>query len=473
MERHVGGGGFGVDGLDVAVHLLGLCHIARSGTVSFQIFRIRIDTVPVRIFPGAGLTGLGIGDDGSNASVGIGRALRSLARVQGGGAHGILGRGDQNPILAVLEGSKLHGVVLVVVPHGLLLGLHGLIRLVQVGEVISAQGLGVIILIIQSGMLHHQLTGVGAVHQNGLVGLLGGVGVGVAQLDVQLFDLNAADVLLGVGHIDLHVGGELIDEQVTLVPQLQGVVAVDVGLPDGGVQVADAGEDIVDHIHILTEGDLGVFLDLLELGGVGIELLDQGLGRGADLNVVLRKTGLVAELLQLVKEVAELCAQDAEGIIAVAHLVQHTLNIFQTGQLCVHSAHAGHFAAVADVQIGVTELGDARTQNAVADPHIVGRVITVTAAGVEAGLIQLLAGVAGGVDVCNIVARHAQTVLGGVDAQTSLGEGTKGTNAHSVNSLYLESCRSWLRRGNPSAFWAGSRADRSGSRGRRGGRWRH
>ena len=73
------------------------------------------------------------------------------------------------------------------------------------------------------------------------------VGVGVAQLDDQLFHgLSPADVLGGVGHIDLHVLGELVDQQVPLVPQFQGVVAVDLVLADGGVQIPDVGEDAVD-----------------------------------------------------------------------------------------------------------------------------------------------------------------------------------------------------------------------------------
>ena len=147
--------------------------------------------------------------------------------------------------------------------------------------------------------------------------------------DELLHGLTAAELLGGVGHVDLHVLGELVDQHVPLVPQLQRVVAVDLVLADGGVQVSDVGEDAVDLGNVLLIGRHVILIDLLQAAGVGVELLGQGVRRGAHLNVVQAVAGLVGKLTELGHKVGELGLDDAEGVVAVAHLVQHRLNVLQ------------------------------------------------------------------------------------------------------------------------------------------------
>ena len=203
---------------------------------------------------------------------------------------------------------------------------------------------------------------------------------------------------------------------------------MDLVLADRGVQVADAGEDAVYRFQILVERLLGVLIHLFQLGGIGIQLLDQSFRSGAHLNVILRLAGLVTDLLERVVQLAQMRFNNAEGVVAVAHLVQDRLNALQAAQLGVHGAHAGHFRAVTDVQIGVPQLGDAGGQHAVSDPDAVAGMIPVRAAGAEALLLQPLAGIAGGVDIGNVISGHIQTHLRGVDRQTGLCKRTKSTD---------------------------------------------
>ena len=105
---------------------------------------------------------------------------------------------------------------------------------------------------------------------------------------------------------------------------------MDLVLTDGGVQVSDVGEDAVDLGNVLLIGRHVVLIDLLQAAGVGVELLCQGVRRGTHLNVVQAVAGLVGKLAQLGHKVGELGLDDAEGVVAVAHLVQHRLNVLKT-----------------------------------------------------------------------------------------------------------------------------------------------
>ena len=99
-------------------------------------------------------------------------------------------------------------------------------------------------------------------------------------------------------------------------------------------------------------------------------------------------------------------------------------------------AGGGVGVAVAHVQVGVPDLVDAGDQRAAAHMVVQLRAVDVVGPGFEAVLLQPLAGVAQGVDVGDVVARHAKAVLGGVDAQAGGGEGVEGSHRrHSGNSL--------------------------------------
>ena len=297
-----------------------------------------------------------------------------------------------------------------------------------------------------------------AVDQQAGVGLHAAVGVGVAQPDAQLLDFHAeAELLHAVVHLDVDQLGELVNRQVPLVPELQGVVAVDVALADFLVQVPDVVQEVVDLLHVVLQHGHRVVVFSLQLAGVAADFRAQGRGHGADGAVILLLAGLVHQLLQGVVELAELQAQDAEAVlilgrVALAHLVQDHGNPVQAVQHAVHIAHLGVFLAEADVQIGAADLGDAVHQDALTHADIALGVIPVAARSVQADLVHPLAGVAGGVDVGNIIARHRQSGLGGVNRQTGLGEGTKGTNAHLVKLLYMR-----LRRGSRFS-WTGAEA---------------
>ena len=104
---------------------------------------------------------------------------------------------------------------------------------------------------------------------------------------------------------------------------------MDLVLADGGVQVPDVGEDAVDLGNVLLIGRHVILIDLLQAAGVGVELLGQGVRRSTHLNVVQTVAGLVGKLAQLGHQVGELGLNDAKGVVAVAHLVQHRLNVLQ------------------------------------------------------------------------------------------------------------------------------------------------
>ena len=234
--------------------------------------------------------------------------------------------------LAVGQGGDGQAEVGVVVLRGGLFLICGIAVRVKVPRIRCIVLLRQVCLVVHGKQLRGgKLRAVHAVDQRGGVRSAGlAVWVGISQLDDELLHgLTAAELLGGVGHIDLHVLGKLVDQHVPLVPQLQRVVAVDLVLADGGVQVPDVGEDAVDLGNVLLIGRHVVLIDLLQAAGVGVELLGQGVRRSTHLNVVQAVAGLVGKLTQLGHQVGELCLDDAEGIVALAHLVQHRLNVLQ------------------------------------------------------------------------------------------------------------------------------------------------
>ena len=268
----------------------------------------------------------------------------------------------------------------------------------------------------------------------------GGVRVGVVQLDGQLFNLRAyAHLLHAVTHVNLDIFRQLVDQQVPLVPHLQGVVTEDVCLTDVLVQVPDVGENGVHRIHVCLEHRHSVVVLFLQAPAVRLQEVGQRLAGGLHLNVVLVVARIALQIVQSAEYFPELSGDDAEllalgKLAALADLVQNSGDAVQTFQQGVHGTHIGALGAVLDIQIGIPELGQAVAQNALAYLHAGGGVITVRAGVVKALLIQPLPGIARCVDVGNIVTRNCQAGLGGVNRQAGLRKGTKCTDTH--NNLH-------------------------------------
>ena len=257
-----------------------------------------------------------------------------------------------------------------------------------------------------------------AVHQQGLVGVHGAVRVLVGQIDGQLLHhLAGAHVLLAVHHLDADVLAQLVNLAVALVPQLQGVVAEDLVVPDLLVQIPDVVEDAVDILHGVLELLEFVRPDGLQALGAAVEELDQGGSGRADQIVVLVGAHPLLQALQGVKELVDLVGDDAEVVRAPAHLVQDVAELVQALQPGLGLAHRGLLVAEADIHVGVPQLGGALAQHAVAHIHHKAAGVLRRAGGVEAHQIHTLAGVAHGVDVGDIVSGHVQRRLGGIDAQ--------------------------------------------------------
>ena len=80
------------------------------------------------------------------------------------------------------------------------------------------------------------------------------VGVGVAHLDGQLFHYRAAaDVFLGVSDIDLHIAGQLINQNISFVPQFQRVVTVNVCFADALTEILNIAQNRIDSSYIVIE----------------------------------------------------------------------------------------------------------------------------------------------------------------------------------------------------------------------------
>ena len=223
--------------------------------------------------------------------------------------------------------------------------------------------------------------------------------------------------------------------QVAFVPQLQSLVAADIGLTDGLVQVADIGQDGVDLFHIGFKLFHLALICLTQLFGSVAYQIRQGFRRFPHQGIVLLGAGFFAQVLQLCKQVVELPLDHAELALAVADLVQGSGQLIQAFELKLVLALIGLFRAVADVDKGVAQLGHALGQHAVADIHAVLGDIPVHRAAVDRTQVHPLARVAVGIDVGDIVAGHVQGSLGGVDAQPGGGIGAEGTdNSHSKKS---------------------------------------
>ena len=283
---------------------------------------------------------------------------------------------------------------------------------------------------------------------------LDGRGAGVRDGDVDpLHRVKLVDLLHVVAHVDLHVGGQLVDAQVAGVPQLQGLVAVDAGVPYLHAQVPDLGEQGVDGAHVLLQLVQLVVPQGVHGLGVVVEQPDQRLGRAADGGVVLHRAHLAVEGFQLGEQVVELGLDNAEFVGALTHLVQDVGQLLQTVQLGVGGTHVGVLIAVADVQEGVPQLGHAFGQHTVANIQVVAVGVADVSVGVEGHQVQPLAGVALGVDVGDVVARHIQRRLGGVNPQPRSGEGTKSTNnSHSCSPLYCPDLKPGNRSDVPCVF---------------------
>ena len=101
-------------------------------------------------------------------------------------------------------------------------------------------------------------------------------------------------------------------------------------------------------------------------------------------------------------------------------------------------------AAVEKIQSGVPDLADAGGEHALAHPGVVLGEILIRRGGDKTHLVQTLAGIAGGVDVGDVVARHIQALLGGIDAQTG-GAETAECTAHADPPYALKSAPIPLR----------------------------
>ena len=96
--------------------------------------------------------------------------------------------------------------------------------------------------------------------------------VAAAQSDCQLFHLKTrANVFHGIFDVNLHIAAQLIQQTVTLIPQLQSGIAADIRLPDGFVEITDIFEDVVDFRRILLQLRLIFDLQIFQVLGVLVE----------------------------------------------------------------------------------------------------------------------------------------------------------------------------------------------------------
>ena len=130
-----------------------------------------------------------------------------------------------------------------------------------------------------------------------------------------------------------------IQQQVALVPQLQGGISpdvripTDIGIADGHVQLLNLGEDAVDLIHILLEVALKGGFQLGQSLGGAVEQVAQSVGGLADQRVIaLNAVGV--GLVNQVAQVVELVEDQAVILLAVAlaDLIQDTGQLLQAGE---------------------------------------------------------------------------------------------------------------------------------------------
>ena len=297
---------------------------------------------------------------------------------------------------------------------------------------VAGRQIGIIIRVAHGRHLRHvDLGGVDALDQ-----LDGGrTGVGNGDID-PLYRRELIHLLHVVAHFDFHIAGQLVDQQVPGVPQLQGLVPENARVPDLDVQVPDLLQDVVHRVHVFLQVLCQVVLYHLQRVGVAVEVVGQGLGGLPDQGVVVVAAGSVIPVVQHLHKGVEGVLDNAEALLTLTHLVQDVAQLLQA--LCpgLIGAHTGVHVPVADIQEGVPQLGRAVGQHAVANIQVVTAVIPGVAIGVEGHQVQPLAGISLGVDVGNVVARHVQGGLRGVNAQTCGGERAKCTdNSHSRSPL--------------------------------------
>ena len=122
----------------------------------------------------------------------------------------------------------------------------------------------------------------------------------------------------------MHHLAELIQVQVPLVPQLQGVVPVEGCGADLLVEVPDVGEQQVGLLDGLGELLLLAVVDALERLGRLLEEGGQGLRLAPDLPVELLGAHVLVQLLQSRDEVFQAGLNDAVALVlfgALVHLV--------------------------------------------------------------------------------------------------------------------------------------------------------
>ena len=186
--------------------------------------------------------------------------------------------------------------------------------------------------------------GIDTVHQGDFIAFYDVLGVGVAQLNGELLHLQArADVLHGVHHVNFQVLGELVNHQVPVVPHFQGVVSVNLALADSGVQVPDAGQELVDILHILPQMLFFVVFQLLQLIGIFMKIVGNFLGRFLDQRIVYLLSGLHVQTAQGLDKGVESAGEDAVTILSIGHLVQDRGQIIVGAQNRVGIAHLGAF----------------------------------------------------------------------------------------------------------------------------------
>ena len=158
--------------------------------------------------------------------------------------------------------------------------------------------------------------------------------------------------------------------------------------------------------------------------------------------IILNTVG--QRLVDQVAEIVELVEDNAVILLAVAlaDLVENTGQILQTGQHLIGGTDVRIRLAVGNVHARVTKLGDTVQHRTLADARLVLRTVFIRCGNNQADLVEALARIAVCVDIGNVVARHIQALLGGVNAETDSGNRSKCT-AHGSGPPYaLKSVRS-------------------------------
>ena len=158
--------------------------------------------------------------------------------------------------------------------------------------------------------------------------------------------------------------------------------------------------------------------------------------------IILNTVG--QRLVNQVAEIVELVEDNAVILLAVAlaDLVENTGQILQTGQHLIGGTDVRIRFAVGNVHARIAKLADTGEHRALADARLVLRTVFIRRRGNQADLVKTLARVAVCVDIGNVVARHVQALLGGVNAETDSGNRSKCT-AHGSGPPYaLKSVRS-------------------------------